>query len=186
MEYRLAQTELTRSAKTVRWLRRWVAALIACNAVLACVLGYQALHHSVVLVPMGLRQTAEVHHNHVSATYLEAVAMMLVQDRLNVTPETVAGSDRHLLLFVDSTFYATFKRQLLNDEAQIQQDKVVSTFYCQRIRSQPKELTVWVSGQLKRWVGERSIGQAVKRYRLRFSMHGGELALVAFEATDKA
>lgn len=187
MEYRLAQTELARSAKAVRWLGRWVVALIGCNAVLGCVLAYQASHHAVVLVPMTLNQRAEVQHNRVSATYLEAVAMMLVQDRLNVTPETVAGKDQHLLLFVDSAYYAAFKRQLLADEAEIQQDKVVSTFYCQRVRSQPDHLTVWVSGPLKRWIGERSIGQSFKRYRLRFSMHGGGLALVAFEGiTDNA
>lgn len=181
MEYRIAESRIARATKKVRWLSWVVTGLVMSHLVLGGLLTYQWSHHSVVLVPIGLQQSARIGGGQVSAAYLEAVAIMLINDRLNVTPETISGNDAHLLRSVDPAYYAAFKQQLLLDEETVQQSKVSSTFYLTDVKTQPDKLTIDVSGKLKRWVGERLIGEVIKHYKLKFSTKGYAVALTSFQ-----
>lgn len=180
MEYRIAESLITKSGRKLQGLLYLVAGLLLCNAILGFVLWYQAGRQAVVLLPASLDKKAILTPKHVSAAYLEAMAVMLVNDRLNVTPDTIAGNDQHLLLFVAPDYYAAFKQKLRDEESVVIEDKVASTFYIRSIHSRPADLSVTVTGRLKRWVGERLIGESEKRYRLGFSMQAYCVQLTAF------
>ncbi len=156
-----------------------------CNALLGLLLWHQSGRKDIVLIPAGLKQKANITQSGVNSAYLESMALMLVNDRLNITPENVAGSNQDLLTFVEPGFYHAFKKQLATDATAIKSGKIASSFYVNRVRSNPKSLMVVVSGQLKRWVGERLIGSEAKRYRLTFSMSGYQLLLTAFQELKK-
>ncbi|MBW5803003.1 hypothetical protein FIV31_06870 [Coxiella endosymbiont of Ornithodoros amblus] len=83
-----------------------------------------------------------------------------------MTPETVLSSNQAQLCFVDSQFYANFKKQLSFDANVIKDGKITSTFYVKDVHSYPINLTVRIEGELKRWASKRLIGSELKRYRL--------------------
>ena len=185
MEYKNARSLIARLANQVKLLSAAIAGLLLCNALLGLLLWHQSGRKDIVLIPAGLKQKANITQSGVNSAYLESMAMMLVNDRLNITPDNVAGSNQDLLTFVEPGFYHAFKKQLATDAAAIQSGKIASSFYVNRVRSNPKSLMVVVSGQLKRWVGERLIGSEAKRYQLTFSMSGYQLLLTAFQELKK-
>ncbi len=181
MEYKQAKSLIAKLARQIKLLSISVATLLICNAILGLLLWHQSNRRDIVLIPSSLQQKASITQDGVSAPYLEAMAMMLTNDRLNITPKNVQGSNQNLLQFVDPEFYAAFKAQLAFDEKNITDDKVASSFYVNHIQSNPKALIVLIHGQLKRWVGERLIGNEAKTYRLTFSKNGTVLLLRSFE-----
>ena len=145
--------------------------LLMCNGLLGLLLWHQSGRRDIVLVPANLYRKVRMTRDGVDSAYLEAMAMMLVNDRLNVTPENVRGSHQNILAFVDSVFYAGFKKQLALDARAIRAGRVSSSFYVSRVRSDSKALRVTVCGRLKRWVGERFIGAVGKCYLMAFSSY---------------
>ncbi len=181
MEYKQAQSRIANFVRHIRLLRLTVAGLLLCNALLALLLWHASYRRDVVLIPASLTQEARITESSVSASYLEALAMMLINDRLNITPQNVQGSNDNLLRFVDPNFYAAFKGQLARDAQTILKDKVASSFYVHDLQTDPKGLMVLVHGELKRWVGERLIGSEAKTYRLTFSQESTVVLLTSFE-----
>lgn len=181
MEYKQAQSVMATLARHITLLRLTVFSLLLCNAMLGLLLWHQSNRRDIVLIPSNLQQKARITHDGVSASYLEAMALMLINDRLNITPQNVQGSNHNLLRFVDPAFYAAFKAQLAFDEKTIVADKIASSFYVNGIQSHPNALMVLIHGHLTRWVGERRIGNDAKTYRLTFSKQGTVLLLQSFE-----
>lgn len=181
MEYKQAQSLIVRLVRHLKLLSLTVASLLICNAVLGLVLWHQSNRRDIILIPSNLHQKIHLTQNGFSSTYLEAMAMMLINDRLNLTPQTVQGSNQNLLQFVDPAFYAAFKKQLYLDEKSIRKGKISSSFYVNKVHSDSKALAVTIQGQLKRWVGERLIGAEPKSYQLVFSRNGTLLRLKSFQ-----
>ena len=187
MEYKQATSAISNMAKQIKQLMLTVVALIACNAVLGLLLWHESGRTTTVLVPAGLQKAASVSPLGVSTTYLEAMATMLVNARLNITPATAQGADAEVLRFVAPSYYSAFKQSLLNEQKTVANDKIVSAFYINQVRTNPSDLRVVVSGHLQRWVGERSIGTEQKTYQLDFNLSGTQLLLRGFtELTPKS
>lgn len=185
MEYKIAQSVLAKLSRHIKWLSVGMAGLLLCNAVLGLLLWHQSNRRDIILIPANLYHTAEITQQGVSSAYLDAMAVMLINDRLNLTPHNVTGSNQQLLNFVDPRYYTTFKAQLAVDAQTILQGKIASVFYVNQVQSNPKTRTVLIRGQLKRWVGKRCIGVTPKRYRLIFSRQGDVLLLTAFQEMKK-
>jgi type IV conjugative transfer system protein TraE len=186
MEYHVSKPLIAKLAHQIKLLTLGMGALVVCNALLGGLLWHQSGHEDIVLIPAGLHQTMRITQGAVSNTYLESMAQMLVNDRLNITPDNVLGSNQNLLTFIDPAFYAAFKKQLSLDAKAIADQKISSSFYINTIRSNPKTLVVSIAGQLKRWVGERFIGQEIKQYQLHFSLHSNQLLLQSFQEIKPA
>ena len=182
MHYKPAQSVIGGLKRQLKGLVIGVLALLLCNALLALLLWRQSGRHVVtVLVPSTLNKRALLSRGTVSASYLEAMALMLVGDRLNITPDTVAAHDRHVLGFVMPDEAARFKRQLRLDERTVHHDQISSSFYVHHIKTDVVHLTVNVTGTLKRWVGTRALDDATKTYRLSFKAEGDPLLLSGFK-----
>jgi len=181
MEYKHARSLIAKLANHIKLLSFGIAGLLVCNGLLGLLLWHQSGQKDIVLIPASLHQKATLTQSGVSHSYLESMAIMLASDRLNITPDNVSGSNQNLLTFVDPRFYTDFKNQLSRDAKIIKEGKITSTFYINTVRSNPKTLIVRISGQLKRWVGERLIGTEVKSYQLKFSMRGYPLRLTSFQ-----
>ncbi|WP_267257063.1 TraE/TraK family type IV conjugative transfer system protein [Coxiella endosymbiont of Ornithodoros maritimus] len=93
-----------------------------------------------------------------------------------MTPETVLSSNQALLCFLDSQFYANFKKQLSFDANVIKDGKIASIFYVKGVHTYPRNLIVMIEGELKRWVGERLIRSESKRYRFLIKLFQQALA----------
>jgi conjugal transfer pilus assembly protein TraE len=102
-----------------------------------------------------------------------------------VTPETINSDNELVLSHTSPQYYAKFKSELQDEEAQIKSQKVSSAFYMSNIKADPENLEVNISGKLKRWVGERPLSDSHKEYKLRFLLNGNELFLTTFQEVDK-
>lgn len=144
-------------------------------------LWHQAGQRNVVLVPAGLSKTAWVKKNTLSASYLEAMAIMLVSDRLDISPETVDLNNNHILSYVSPSYYRAFKEALLGEADEIKTSKLSSTFYVKSVHVLAAKGQITIDGSLQRWVGERFISKEPKRYLLKFKVHNYVPLLVAFK-----
>jgi len=186
MEYKQAQSLIARLAMQIKLLFFMVAALLLANVLLGSLLWHQSGHENIVLVPANLHQKATIAYDSVSGSYLEAIASMMANERLNITPENVRGSNQNLLTYVSPRYYAAFKKQLDSDASSIVAGKISAAFYPSQIRSDPKNLRVVIAGSLKRWVGARLIGTDAKSYVLQFSRSGYFLLLTSFKEGKKS
>jgi conjugal transfer pilus assembly protein TraE len=184
MEYKQAKSLIAKLARQIKLLSIVVGGLLACNAILGLLLWHQSNRRDIILIPSNLQQKASITQSGVSSSYLEAMAMMLVNDRLNITPENIKLSNQSLLTFVDPGYYAVFKKQLFSDESAIINGKISSSFYANSVHSNTKTMHVTICGQLKRWVGERLIGVESKSYRLTFSRNNDLLLLKSFQELE--
>jgi conjugal transfer pilus assembly protein TraE len=186
MEYKQAQSLIARLAGQIKLLILMVTILLLANVLLGSLLWHQSGHENIVLLPANLHQKANVTHDSVSSSYLEAIASMMTNERLNVTPENVRGSNKNLLAYVSPRYYSVFKKQLESDAKSISAGKISAAFYPSQIMSDPKKLQVLIKGELKRWVGSRLIGQDSKSYQLTFSRNGYLLLLTSFKEVEKS
>jgi conjugal transfer pilus assembly protein TraE len=181
MEYKQAQSLIAKLAMQIKLLILAVTALLICNILLGSLLWHQSDHENIVLIPANLHQKANITQDSVSNSYLEATASMVANERLNITPENVRGSNANMLTYVNPKFYAAFKKRLESDAKSIVAGKISSAFYPNQILSNSKDLSVIIHGKLKRWVGVRLIGEDTKSYQLRFSRSGYFLLLTSFK-----
>ena len=185
MEYSHARSLIAKLSDRNRILGITVAALIFCNLVLGTLLWHQSGHKDIVLIPAGLKQQASVSNDGVSSSYLEAIAIMLANERLNITPGNVKGSNKEILTFVAPEFYSTFSKRLETDASVIETGKISSTFYVDNVETNAAGLEVIIKGRLKRWVGERLLGEDEKTYDLHFNLNGYQLLLDSFQEINK-
>ena len=185
MEFTIAKSAVTKMARTIKLLVMLSGALLVCNATLASLLWAQSTHKDIVLIPSTLQAKANITQNGVSASYLGAMAVMLINERLNVTPENIKGSNQAFITFVSPEYYTAFKKQLSDDAKTIIAGKIASSFYLMSMKTNVNNLTVTITGNLKRWVGERLIDAEQKQYQLKFLMTGLPLSLTSFVEIKK-
>ncbi|MCX7121691.1 MAG: type IV conjugative transfer system protein TraE [Gammaproteobacteria bacterium] len=181
MEYKTAQHTISQFARYIKYLSVLVVMLLFCNLSLGLLLWHQSGNEKTILIPENFNKTAVVSDESVDANYLLQSALFFVDARLNVTPDSVDSSDKLVLFHTASEYYSDFSKSLEDESALIKSQKISSAFYISNTQSDPKKLTVIVSGTLKRWVGERALPNSKKTYELHFLLDGNELFLTTFQ-----
>lgn len=179
MDYRVAQSALSRLAAHVRALYVVILGLLLLNGMLGLLLWHTSNRQALVLVPPGITGATRISTFDASPRYLEALAAFALSTRLNVTPETVDGSNATLLTLVAPGAYTAFKAQLALDAKHIKAQHISSTFYLDALKVRGDSVTA--TGRLTRWVAERRLGSERKTYRLTFSSNGFMRRLTRFK-----
>lgn len=185
MEYKTAHNTIFMLSRLLKYFALLLIVMIACNFSLGFLLWHQSGLEKTILIPSNFTKKSVVSSEGVDANYLLQCALFFVDARLDVTPETINSDNELVLSHTAPQYYAKFKSELDNEENQIKSQKVSSTFYMSNIKADPKNLMVTISGTLKRWVGERSLADSHKEYKLRFLLNGNELFLTTFQEVDK-
>jgi len=181
MEYKTAKNMLYEYARYIRYLVAFVVFLLVCNSILGLLLWHQSGQEKTVLIPANLTKKAMVSDQGVDANYLMQCALFFVDARLNVTPSSVFSSQKVILAHTAPKYYAAFKSGLERESESIKAQKISSTFYISDIKTDPKHLSAIVSGNLRRWVGERALADSHKEFKLRFNLVGNEIFLISFQ-----
>lgn len=181
MEYKIAQNTIALLSRLLKYAAFLIFLLISCNFVMGLLLWHQSGNEKIILVPTNLTKKSMVSHEGVDANYLLQCAMFFIDTRLDVTPDTIDSNDHLILSHTAPEYYAKFKSGLDQEADLIKSQKVSSSFYISNIRANPSNLTVIVSGNLKRWVGERALSDSEKTYTLHFNLNGSELFLTTFD-----
>ena len=185
MDFKLSQTRLQVFSISIKALSVAVVMSLCLNIILSAYVMRDHRHQSIVLIPAGMSKQATLKENSVSESYLESLATMVVSERLNVTPESVSGSNENLLHYVDPSYYASFKKKLESEEGVIKQGKISSAFYPNRLVANTHSMTVVIQGRLKQWVGLRPIAEKTRVYKVTFSRNGYLLLLKSFKELEK-
>lgn len=180
MDFKVYQGQLSRLSDRLNLMVFLVFGLLVSNVLLSCFV-YRAWNaRTVEITPFsgspGYLKSASTADSH----YLSLMAENFVNERLNVSPETVDANHKRLLSFVDSAQYAEVSAQLTREAGVIRAKKISSAFDITQIRTDTGQMTAVVSGVLKRFVGLRALSEERKSCQLRFHYRNGRLSIAQF------
>ena len=185
MDINILKNKLNQRASMVRGLLILTAGLLLSNVLLVALVYKAGFNKDINLNTIGLSKSIRITNHSVSASYIDQLAVLLVNQRLNVTPDNINAANASILLYVEPSYYASFKKQLDLDASTIKTQKISSAFYINDVKTDPVGMVAVVSGTLKRWVGDRMIGISHKKYDLKFSRNGYQLLLDSFVEVKK-
>ncbi len=180
MDFKSYQGRLSQLSARFNLMVVLVFGLLVSNVTLSCFLFQAWNHHTIEVTPFSGAPSYLKSASTVDGHYLSLMAENFVNERLNVTPETVDANHQHLLSYVGHQNYTSMLRLLTNESKVIKAKKMSSIFYIEKNKPNPQELTVVVSGILKRFVGLHPLNDEHKTYVLKFEYKDSRLSIVQF------
>lgn len=141
----------------------------------------------IIVVPPDINQEFWIEKNQVSPSYLEEMALFFATLILESSPESAAYKRDIILRHATSHGYGPLKARLLEDEKRLRKEHVTTSFQPNAIKVVPHMMTVEITGDLLRFVGEKRISQSRDTYQFQFDYKSGRLLIKSFKliATDK-
>lgn len=155
-----------------------VFGLLLSNVVLSFFVFFAWRHHTVEITPFAGSASYIKGSHYVDAHYLSLMAENFINERLNVSPETVDANHKRLLSFIDPLQYPHFLKLLSSEGEAIKSKKISTSFDITDIQVNPNRLTTKVTGRLKRFVALQNIDDIVKCYELQFHYRHGRLTII--------
>ncbi|CDZ79400.1 conjugal transfer pilus assembly protein TraE [Legionella massiliensis] len=180
MDFKPYQSRLSQLSARFNLMVALVFGLLLSNILLACFVFKAWNHHSIEVTPFSGAPAYLKSASEVDGHYLSLMAENFVNERLNVTPETVTANHQRLLAYVSHQSYPQLLRRLTNEAKIIKAKKMSSIFYVDTNKANPHKLTVVVSGTLKRFVGLHALNDERKTYVLQFHYNDSRLSIVKF------
>ncbi|HHT0604946.1 TPA: type IV conjugative transfer system protein TraE [Legionella anisa] len=180
MDFKAYQSQLSQLSARFHLMVCLVFGLLVSNVVLSCFIYKAWNHHTIEITPFSGAPSYLKSASIVDSHYLSLMTENFINERLNVSPETVDANHKRLLSFVSPKNYPNVLRQLMQEAKVIKTKKMSSTFDITQIKSNPGELTSIVSGVLKRYVGLHALTEAKKSYVLQFHYQDSRLSIVKF------
>lgn len=180
MDFQSYQSRFSKLSARLHLMVVLVFGLLVSNVVLSSFLFTVWNHHTIEITPYSQGPGYLKSSANVDSHYLGLMAENFVNERLNVTPETVDANHARLLSYVNHQSYPQILK-LLRAEAQvIKEKKMSSVFYIDNNKVNPQALQVVVSGVLKRFVGLQPLNDAPMTYFLQFQYKNSRLSIVSF------
>lgn len=180
MDFKSYQSRLSQLSARFNLMVVLVFGLLVSNALLSCLLFKAWNHHTIEVTPFSGTPSYLKSAASVDGHYLSLMAENFINERLNVTPETVDANHRRLLSYVGHQQYTQILRLLSNEAKVIKAKKMSSIFYIDKNKPNPHELTVVISGILKRFVGLKALNDERKTYVLQFQYKDSRLSILKF------
>lgn len=157
-----------------------VFGLLLANILLSALAWYTSLHQRVLVTPFEGGSGFANSDSGVDPKYLHMMSVNFIYSRLNVTPETITSTHKHLLTFVDGSRYGTMQSTLGNEESVVKKNKISSDFIITDIQLDPRALKANITGNLNRAVGGRALQSARMTYELTYRYRFGRLSILSF------
>lgn len=180
MEHRLYQNRLSQLSARFNLMVVLVFGLLISNVLLGTLAWYTSIHQKVLVTPFESSNGFANSDASVDAKYLSLMSENFINERLNVTPETITSAHKRLLTFVDGSRYASMQTTLAHEEAAVQKNKISSDFIITDMQLDPRALKTTVTGVLSRAVGGRELKSARITYELTYRYRFGRLSILSF------
>jgi len=180
MRFKIAKEKLEQIKERFNLLVFVCAGLLLSNVVLAFLVYWSVLHESRWIVPTTIRREFKLSDYAVDDSYLRQMSLFFINERLNVSPETIDSSHQLLLESIAPKYYHVLSGVLANEAAVVRAQKISSVFYPLGMTIDSKGLRVEINGILHRYVGERALPPIPKQYLLTFQYHLGDLKILSF------
>lgn len=135
----------------------------------------------VIVVPPDIRQEFWIQKNKVSKTYLEEMALFYADLLLETTPKGAAFRREVILRNTSPESYGRLKAQLMEEEKRVTKENLSTGFQASSMKVNPQDLSVHVTGDLRRYVGEKFISQSRDTYLFEFVYKHGRLFIKSFK-----
>jgi conjugal transfer pilus assembly protein TraE len=135
----------------------------------------------IVVVPPDLKQEVWLEKNRVSASYLEEWGLYYAQLLLNNSPSNIAFQREIILRQAVEHAYGPLKRRLMEDEDRIKKENVTTSFQPNFVKVDPNKMSVEITGDLLRYVGEKRISQSRDVYSFAMVYRYGRLLIESFK-----
>lgn len=145
-------------------------------AAVLCLIGKKR----TIIVPPTFNQAFWLDSNTVSDSYLEQMSRYFAGLLLNVTPNSFANQSEHLLQHVAAENFAIVKAQLLEQQKEITDKAISTTFHITHFKIDRKHLWVELKGELKVLMANAQVISKTKTYQLKFDYKQGQLYLQSF------
>lgn len=185
MDFKAYQNRLSQLSARFNLMVMLVFGLLITNLVLGGLVWYATVNQRIEITPFFSGSSYQASRSGVDAEYLSQMSENFVNARLNVTPETVTSNHQRVLAFVESGAYPLMKKTLDGEARVIAQQKISSVFAIKGVTPNPAELSVKVSGVLRRFVGIRALKEERLTYTLNYRQHLGRLSLIRFTYTQE-
>ncbi len=134
-----------------------------------------------IVLPPELKKSFWVEGNRFSPSYLEEQATYFCHLFLDVTASNILYQGDIILRYVEPAFYSHIKTQLLSEQERLKKENITLHFMPFEVKVYPKNLSVFVTGELHSYVGGKKITSSKKVYRVDFASHQGRLFLKSFQ-----
>ncbi|HHF7375948.1 MULTISPECIES: type IV conjugative transfer system protein TraE [Legionellaceae] len=180
MDFKTHQSRLSQLSARFNLMVCLVFGLLVSNVLLSCFVYSAFKHHTVEITPFSGNPGYLKSASFVDSHYLSLMTENFINERLNVSPETVDANHKRLLSFVSHQQYPYFLKLFAQEARVIKNKKMSSTFDITEIKVNPNELNAVVNGKLKRYVGIQALSDTQTTYKLVFQYMDGRLSIVQF------
>jgi len=149
------------------------------NAILILVVAAQAVAlanadrtHRETLIPPTINKTFWIEDEKVSPEYLEQMGSFLMQLALNRTPTNAVYQVDELLKYVAPNSYPELRRQLQSDAVRQKEDNITMVFFPRHVTVDSDKQAVLFEGVTKKWIGDKIVGDDLKKYIIKFGFKG--------------
>jgi conjugal transfer pilus assembly protein TraE len=143
----------------------------------------------IIISPPVVNKSFWVTNSEVSVEYLSEMTIFFAYMRLNVTPENVDYQHEALLRFVDSSYYGTFKGQLVAQRDHLVDEHINTAFYPAQVKVDAKKLRVLISGNIHSSISDEKFAPRYVTYEIVYTYNQGRLLIKLFnkiyENTEK-
>lgn len=136
----------------------------------------------VIVLPPELKQGIWAEKGQVSTSYLEEMGVYFAHLMLDHTPSTASFQRDILLRYAVPKEYGALKAQLIADEEGLKKDNLSTQFLPLEITVTPGHTTVYITGELLGYVGEKQIFQKHETYELKLVLIRGRLMIESFKS----
>lgn len=185
MDYKIYQSRFSQLSSRFHLMVCLVFGLLISNVILSFFVFFVWRHHTIEVTPFAGSASYIKGEAFVDSHYLSLMAENFINERLNVSPETVEGNHKRLLSFIDHTQYHHFIKLFEEEAETIKSKKMSSSFDITGIQVNSNQLSAKVSGRLKRFVGMQNIDDLSKCYELQFHYRQGRLSIIQFISTKE-
>ncbi|WP_131783634.1 type IV conjugative transfer system protein TraE [Legionella gresilensis] len=180
MDFKSHQSRLSQLSARFNLMVCLVFGLLVSNVLLSTFLFRTWNHHTVEITPFSGSLSYLKSATSVDAHYLSLMTENFINERLNVSPETVDANHKRLLSFVSHEHYSKMLKRLMNEASVIKAKKMSSVFNITHIKTNPNQLSAIVTGVLKRYVGFQALSDEHRSYLLQFKYQDSRLSIVKF------
>jgi conjugal transfer pilus assembly protein TraE len=180
MDYNNYQSRLSQLSARFHLMVILVLGLLVSNVLLSFLVYLSWNHRTIEVTPFSGNLSYFKSASKVDGHYLSLMSENFINERLNVTPETVKSNHKRLLSFINPKHYPQMLQRLTDEAKIIEAKKISSTFHITKIKTDPKHLTTIISGVLKRYVGLQALNDEPKTYFLKFAYVDSRLSILEF------
>ena len=160
--------------------------VLATGLMLLCLLlSMMVLHligrERIIITPPLVHQSFWIDHDEVSPQYLSEMTNFFAQLRLTKTPESAAFQRETLLRYTDPSYYGTLNNELVAEEDHITASHISLAFYPVNVTVDVKQLTAWITGDLRSTVGDALLPSVRITYQVTYRYDEGRLLVKSFQ-----